>query len=292
MILVGAAVKKSGKNATIRKCKKGESYDQLRRRYRRDHDILLKSKEEIHGMRKAGHLAAQILEKLCSFTKEGVTTGQINELAMQLHKEAGAIPAPLGYGDPPFPKGICTSLNEVICHGIPDDHPLQDGDILNIDVTSILDGYYGDCSQMVKIGNVVGDRALVVEVAHECLKRATEVLRPGVQMKEIANAIEPYARSRGCSTVHQFVGHGVGVRFHEGPQIAHSLNQCQIKMVPGMTFTIEPMINAGARKAIIDKTDQWTARTIDNLPSAQWEYTFLITEEGYEILTPWKRISF
>jgi methionyl aminopeptidase len=160
---------------------------------------------------------------------------------------------------------------------------------MNIDVTCILNGYYGDCSQMVMIGKVSKERALVVDVAYECLMRSAEVLRPGALICEISQAIEPYARTRGCSTVHQFVGHGVGVDFHEGPQILHSSNNSRIEMVPGMTFTIEPMINAGSRNAVIDKSDGWTARTTDGRPSAQWEHTFLITDQGCEILTPWTK---
>lgn len=253
------------------------------------HGIILKNKEQIAGIRSAGALAASILEKLCDHAKAGVTTLELDQMAAKLHKEAGAIAAPLNYGQPPFPKNICTSINEVICHGIPEKRALLEGDIVNIDVTCIYKGYYGDCSKMVVIGNTSAERQLVVDVAYECLMRSIAVLKPGLPISAIGEAIESYATSKGCSVVNQFVGHGVGVEFHEGPQIPHYRNRLSIPLTPGMTFTIEPMINAGVREAVIDPSDQWTASTQDGKASAQWEHTLLITEEGYEILTPWKR---
>lgn len=261
----------------------------LKEEYFHKHHILIKDEEQIAGIRAASHLASQILEATCAKAKAGITTQELNQFAHQLHLEAGAIPAPLHYGYPPFPKSICTSLNEVVCHGIPDARPLQDGDIVNIDVTSILNGFYGDCSKMVCIGNVSPERQLVVDVAYECLMRSIAELKPGVAISQIGNTIEAYATAHGCSVVDQFVGHGVGVGFHEGPQIPHFRNSSKILLVPGMTFTIEPMINAGVRSATIDPSDRWTARTDDGKASAQWEHTILITQEGFEILTPWKR---
>ncbi len=204
--------------------------------YKKNFGILIKTPEQVNGIRRAGHLAAAILNELCKKAKAGVTTLELDELSKQLHKEAGAIPAPLGYGTPPFPKSICTSLNEVICHGIPDNRPLQEGDILNIDVTSILDGYYGDCSRMVMIGEVSPERRLVTEVSRECLNRSISILKPGVMISEIGEAIESYAHSKKCSVVQMFVGHGVGVEFHEGPQIPHCRNKLHIPLVEGMTF--------------------------------------------------------
>lgn len=259
----------------------------LKSRYLKSYGILLKNPEQIDGIRKAGHLAASILNTLCEAAKAGVTTNELNALADKLHKEAGATPAPLGYGDPPFPKSICTSLNEVICHGIPSDVPLKEGDILNIDVTSILNGYYGDCSKMVAIGAISEEKQRVYDVSYECLKRSTALLKPGIFVYEIGEVIEDYATSQGCSVVNQFVGHGVGVSFHEAPQIPHHYNKVGIQLVEGMIFTIEPMINAGVRSAVIDPKDDWTARTGDLRASAQWEYTLLITQNGHEILTPW-----
>ncbi|MBX9924225.1 MAG: methionyl aminopeptidase [Rhabdochlamydiaceae bacterium] len=256
-------------------------------RYLKSYGILLKNKPQIEGIRKAGHLAAQILDKICKQANVGVTTNELNTLAEKLHKEAGATAAPLGYGSPPFPKSICTSLNEVICHGIPDNRPLQEGDLLNIDVTCILDGYYGDCSRMVAIGKLSEEKQRVFTTSLECLQKATAICKPGVLICEIGKAIEDHAAEKHCSVVNQFVGHGVGVGFHEAPQVPHHYNRMAIPLVEGMTFTIEPMINAGVRGAIIDPKDHWTARTADLKPSAQWEYTLLITEKGHEILTPW-----
>jgi methionyl aminopeptidase len=261
----------------------------LKEVYFRKHHILIKNDKQIEGIRRAGHLAAEILTALCAMAKEGVTTLELNDYANRLHEEAGAIPAPLHYGEPPYPKSICTSVNEVICHGIPEKRALKSGDILNIDVTSILNGFYGDCSQMVMIGNVSPESQRVVDVSYECLMRSIATLKPGVPVSQIGETISSYAEAQDCSVVHQFVGHGVGVEFHEGPQIPHYRNSLNILLIPGMTFTIEPMINAGAAEAIIDPHDQWTARTLDGKPSAQWEHTLLITETGYEILTPWQR---
>lgn len=253
--------------------------------YKKRYGILLKTPEQIAGIRRSSKLAAKILDETCKQAVEGVTTSFLNDFAHDLHLQAGAIPAPLGYGSPPYPKSVCISLNEVICHGIADDRPLQEGDILNIDVSCILDGYYGDCSRMVTIGRVNEKKKLVVEVAYECLMRSIAILKPTLFLSEIGEVIESYALAHGCSVVNQFVGHGVGIFFHEPPQVAHHYNSMDIPLVAGMTFTIEPMINAGVREAIIDPKDHWTARTADGEPSAQWEHTILITETGHEILT-------
>jgi methionyl aminopeptidase len=260
-------------------------FKMLAQSYKKKYGIFLKTPAQIQGIRNACHLAATILKKTCEMAKEGVTTNELNTFAEELHKKAGAIPASLGYGEPPFPKGICTSLNEVICHGIPDDRPLQKGDILNIDVACILNGYYGDCSAMVMIGPVDEEKKRVVEVSKECLRKAIEILKPGVLVSDIGQVIEDYARAHKCSVVNQFVAHGVGLEFHEPPQIPHHYNNLSIPLAEGMTFTIEPMINAGVRSGVIDPVDQWTARTSDGKPSAQWEHTVLITKEGHEILT-------
>jgi methionyl aminopeptidase len=266
-----------------------EDPEALRRYYRKEFDVILKTPEQIEGIRRSCALAAKILDAVCAKAKAGVTTQALNDYAVELHEQAGAIPAPLGYGRPPFPRAICTSINEVICHGIPNEKPLKDGDIVNIDVTCILDGYYGDCSRMVVIGKTTPERRLVVDVAYECLMRSAAVLKPGAYVSDIGTAIEDYASTKGCSVVNQFVGHGVGVDFHEGPQVPHCYNEMHIPLAAGMTFTIEPMINAGVREGAIDKKDQWTARTLDGKPSGQWEHTFLITDDGYEILTPWTK---
>jgi methionyl aminopeptidase len=263
--------------------------EELRSLYMRKHHIILKNEKQIAGIRKACQLTSQILDKTCQMAQEGITTQELNDFAHKLHLDAGAQPAPLNYGDPPFPKSICTSINEVICHGIPDKTQLRNGDIVNIDLSCILNGYYGDCSRMVMIGDVNPDKRLVVDVAYECLMRSIAVLKPGEPISIIGDIIEPYAKANGCSVVRQFVGHGIGLEFHEGPQVPHNKNAIGILLVPGMTFTIEPMINRGIYEAVVDNDDQWTARTKDGKPSAQWEHTVLITETGHEILTPWKR---
>jgi len=254
--------------------------------YLKKYGIILKNDEQIEGIRRACHCAAYILNQLCIHAQAGITTDELNNLADHLHKELGAIPAPLGYGTPPFPKSICTSLNDVICHGIPDSTVLKKGDIMNIDVSCILNGYYGDCSRMVIIGEINEEKKRVTDVSYECLMRSIEILKPGVLVMEIGNVIETYARAHHCSVVNQFVGHGIGLQFHEPPQVPHHFNHLKIPLAEGMTFTIEPMINAGVRTAIIDPNDQWTARTADGKPSAQWEHTVLITKDSHEILTP------
>ncbi len=257
--------------------------------YAKAYGILLKNETQIEGIRKAGHLAAYILTETAKKAQLGVTTNELNDFAVSLHKEAGATAAPLGYGHYPFPKSICTSLNEVICHGIPDNRPLEEGDILNIDVTCILNGYYGDCSRMVTIGKINEEKQRVVDVSYECLMRSMAILKPGIPLNAIGKVIEDYATEKKCSVVNQFVAHGVGVDFHEEPQIPHHYNSVAIPLAEGMTFTIEPMINAGVRLGKIDPKDHWTARTLDGKPSAQWEHTLLITASGYEILTPWSQ---
>lgn len=259
--------------------------------YFRKYEILLKNEEQIEGIRKACQLTSQLLDSTCSMAQEGITTLELNDFAHKLHMDAGAIPAPLHYGHPPFPKSICTSLNEVICHGIPDNTKLRNGDIVNIDLSCIYKGYYGDCSRMVVIGDTSPERQLVVDVSYDCLMMSIAPLKPGLPISIIGDTIEKYATSRGCSVVNQFVGHGVGIEFHEAPQVPHHRNAINIPLAPGMTFTIEPMINAGVREAVIDPNDKWTARTRDRKASAQWEHTILITETGHEILTPWKRFN-
>lgn len=257
----------------------------LAHKYLMQYGIGLKTEEQIEGIRRACKLTAKILDMACRMAKAGVTTNEINDFVEETTRKAGAISAPLGYGKPPYSKSICTSLNEVICHGIPDNRPLIEGDIVNIDVSCILDEYYGDCSRMVMIGKVSEEKKRVVEVSYECLMRSIAILKPGVPLYEIGNVIETFATEHGCSVVDQFVGHGVGVRFHEPPQVPHHYNKVDIPLAPGMTFTIEPMINAGVRTAVIDEEDGWTARTADGKPSAQWEHTVLITPTGHEILT-------
>ena len=265
----------------------GESFEALARRYKKQWGILLKTPEQIDGIRRANHLTAKILVEVAACAVEGVTTNELDRMAFEKIVAAGAISASLGYGRPPFPKTLCTSLNEVVCHGIPDDRPLRSGDILNIDNALILNGYFGDCSKMVAIGPVSSDKKKVFDVSLASLKAAAAILRPGLLISEIGEAISAVAERAGCSVVTQFVGHGVGLQYHEPPQVPHCRNTSRIPIVAGMTFTIEPMINFGTVDLIIDPVDHWTARTADGAPSAQWEHTFLITKNGAEILTPW-----
>ncbi len=263
----------------------GAVAEQLRERYQLQYGIHLKTAEEIEGVRKACRLTADVLKAVCEKATAGVTTEELDDLAAKLAVEAEATSAALGYGDPPFAKSICTSLNEVICHGIPEKRELVDGDIMNVDISLVVNGFIGDCSQMVVIGKTTPERQLVVDVSRECLDQAIAVCRPGATINEIGEAIEAHAETKGCSVVYQFVAHGVGCEFHEPPQIPHGRNDVRIPMAPGMIFTIEPMINAGVPEAVIDPIDQWTARTADGKASAQWEHTLLITEAGVEILT-------
>jgi len=260
----------------------------IAKKYRKQWGILLKNPDQIQKIRKACHLTASILDEVADRAKEGVTTNALNIFAQEKIIAAGASPASLGYGVPPFPKTLCTSLNEVVCHGIPDDRPLTLGDIVNIDLALIYEGYFGDCSKMVAIGPVSKEKKLVFDVAHQCLNAAISQLRPGLLLSEIGETIQHIADKHNCGVVSQFVGHGVGLRYHEPPQVPHCRNMLHIPLTPGMIFTIEPMINFGTPEAIIDPSDHWTARTADGEPSAQWEHTILITETSCEILTPWK----
>lgn len=257
----------------------------LKTHYFKQYQIILKTPEQIEGIRRSCRLASSVLKELTAMAKAGVTTNALDAHAAHLIKQAGAKAAPLGYGHPPFPKSICTSLNDVICHGIPDDVPLVEGDFLNIDVTTILDGYYGDCSAMVAIGALSEEKRRVMETSYEALMEACAILKPGIKLHEIGDVIERLAAKHHCSVVNEFVGHGVGVQFHEAPQVPHHRNHMQIPLVAGMTFTIEPMINGGQRRSVIDESNGWVARTIDGSMSAQWEHTVLITEEGHELLT-------
>ncbi|MEI8114283.1 MAG: type I methionyl aminopeptidase [Bacteroidia bacterium] len=247
--------------------------------------IIIKTPEQIEGIRKSSKLAGQTLEYITEFVKEGVSTGFLDQKIEAYMRENGAIPATLGYSG--YPKSSCISLNEVVCHGIPSENIiLKNGDILNIDVTTILDGYFGDTSKMYTIGEVSPIALELIEVTKHCLDLGIQQVKPGNQFGNIGFAIGKYIKSRGFSVVYEFCGHGVGIKFHEEPQIDHSSRRnTGPYMKPGMTFTIEPMINEGRPGTVVDKVDKWTARTVDNKLSAQFEHTILITETGYEVLT-------
>lgn len=262
-----------------------QTWDALRRFYASQYNIILKDSDQIAKIRNACQVTAKILLQLCKSAKAGVTTEELDILSRELHKQYDAIPAPLNYGSPPFPKTICTSLNDVICHGIPNNDPLKPGDILNIDVSCIVDGFYGDCSRMVIIEETTPLKQQVCQASLESLNAAIAILKPGLPLYKLGDVIEDCANRYGFSVVDQFVGHGVGLSFHEDPYVPHHKNNCEIPLAEGMIFTIEPMINAGKKDGFIDPKNHWEARTCDHSPSAQWEHTVLITKTGYEVLT-------
>ncbi|MDJ0713084.1 MAG: type I methionyl aminopeptidase [Prochloraceae cyanobacterium] len=246
--------------------------------------ITLLSKREIEKMRQAGRLAAQLLDYLAPMVTPGVSTLEINDEAERWTQEKGAKSAPLGYNG--FPKSICTSINEVICHGIPNaEEILRDGDIINIDVTPILDGYHGDTSRTFFVGTPSPVAKKLVEVTEECLTRGIAEVKPGARVGDIGAAIQEYAEANGFSVVRDFVGHGINRIFHTAPQIPHYGKRGKGKRLrEGMVFTIEPMINEGTWEATV-LNDGWTAITKDRKLSAQFEHTIAVTESGVEILT-------
>lgn len=247
--------------------------------------ILIKNEEQIDGIRKSSKLAGDLLIYIADFVKEGVSTGYLDELIHNYTIEHGAIPATLNYSG--FPKSCCISLNDVICHGIPSpDVILKNGDIVNIDVTTILNGYFGDTSKMFTIGEVSETAQKLVDATKHCLNLGIQQVRPGNNIGNIGYVISRYATAQGFSVVYEFCGHGVGVEFHEDPQIDHaSRKNSGPVMKPGMIFTIEPMINEGRPRVKVDEIDGWTARTIDQKLSAQFEHTILVTATGFEVLT-------
>jgi len=245
---------------------------------------VIKTPAEIEKMRIAGRLAADVLEMIVPYVKEGVTTQELDTICHNYIVDVQeAIPAPLNYHG--FPKSICTSVNQVICHGIPNEKPLKDGDIINIDITVIKDGYHGDTSKMFYIGtpNVQGKR--LSEVAQESLYLAIKMVKPGARLGDIGAAIQKHAESFKYSIVREYCGHGIGAGFHEEPQVMHygKVGTGEV-LKAGMCFTIEPMVNAGKRQCKVLK-DNWTVITKDRSLSAQWEHTLLVTDNGVEILT-------
>jgi methionyl aminopeptidase len=251
--------------------------------------IEIKTSEDIAAMRLAGRLAAEVLDYIAPFVKPGVTTGELDRLCHDyMVNVQGTVPAPLNYAPPgyrPFPKSICTSVNHQVCHGIPGDKVLKNGDIVNIDVTVIKDGYHGDTSRMFLVGQPSVAARRLCEVTFECMWLGIEQVRPGATVGDIGHAIQRHAESMGYSVVREFCGHGIGKRFHEEPQILHyGRPGTGERLQAGMIFTVEPMINAG-RREVRDLADGWTIVTKDHSLSAQWEHTVLVTDDGYEILT-------
>ncbi|WP_196157221.1 type I methionyl aminopeptidase [Reinekea sp. G2M2-21] len=256
--------------------------------------VTIKSAEEIEKMRVAGRLAAEVLEMIEPHVVPGVTTGELDRICHDYIVDVQkGTPAPLNYGNPPFPKSICTSVNHVICHGIPsDDKVLKKGDVVNIDVTVIKDGYHGDTSKMYYVGEVPAHIDRLCKVTQECLYKAIDIVKPGTTLGDIGNIIQKHAEANHYSVVREFCGHGIGAVFHEEPQVLHyGKPGVGMALQEGMTFTIEPMINQGKPQCKI-LGDQWTVVTKDRKASAQWEHTLLVTATGVEVLTARKEESF
>ncbi|MFN2309479.1 MAG: type I methionyl aminopeptidase [Gammaproteobacteria bacterium] len=246
--------------------------------------VTIKSPAEIEKMRVAGRLAAQVLQMIRPYVKAGVSTGELDRICHDyIVGELDAIPAPLNYRG--FPRSICTSLNHQVCHGIPGEKLLKHGDILNIDITVIKDGYHGDTSRMFMLGEPSVQAKRVVKICYESMRIGIEMVRPGVRLGDIGHAIQNHAEAAHFTVVQEYCGHGIGRGFHEDPQVLHyGQPGTGMELVPGMTFTIEPMINAGKRHTKL-LPDGWTVVTKDHSLSAQWEHTVLVTETGFEVLT-------
>ena len=246
--------------------------------------VTLKTAEDIAGMRVAGKLAADVLEMIAEHVKPGVTTEALDRICHDYIVDVQkAIPAPLNYKG--FPKSICTSINHVVCHGIPGDKPLKDGDVLNIDVTVIKDGYHGDTSKMFMVGKVPEWAQRLAQVTQECMYKGIQLVKPGARLGDIGEVIQKHAEKNGFSVVREYCGHGIGAVFHEEPQVLHyGRAGTGMELQEGMTFTIEPMINQGRPETRL-LGDGWTAITKDRKLSAQWEHTLLVTDTGYEIFT-------
>lgn len=245
---------------------------------------LIKTKEEIEGIKASARINMEILDYVAEHIKPGVTTEEIDRWVYDITIKNGAIPAPLDYEG--FPKSVCTSINHVVCHGIPSPNVvLKDGDIVNVDVSTILDGYFSDSSRMFCIGEVSEEKKRLVEVARESIRVGLEQVKPWGFLGDMGQAIHDFVRENGYTVVREIGGHGIGLEFHEEPWVSYvSKKGTEMLMVPGMVFTIEPMINMGAQEIYIDEEDGWTVYTEDGKPSAQWEIQLAVTEDGYEIL--------
>lgn len=247
---------------------------------------LIKTQEQIEGIRRSGVINTGVLDLVAQEIRPGMTTLEIDKLVYDYTVGHGAIPAPLNYEG--FPKSVCTSINEVVCHGIPSEFDvLEEGDIVNVDVSTILDGYYSDASRMFVVGGkTTPQKQKLVDVARECLEIGMQAAQPYGFVGDIGHAIAQHAHKNGFSVVRDLCGHGVGLEFHEEPEVLHyGKKRTGMLLVPSMVFTIEPMINMGDWRVFVDEEDGWTVVTEDELPSAQWEHTFVMTEHGLEILT-------
>lgn len=246
---------------------------------------MIKTDEQIAKIKESAKINTAILDEVSKNIKEGMTTEEINTIVHEFTIDHGAIPAPLGFCG--YPKSVCTSINDQICHGIPSEKDiLKEGDIVNVDVSTILDGYYSDASRMFEIGKVSEEADKLVRVTKECMEMAIEKVKPWIPMGIIGSTIQEHAHKNGYTVVREFGGHGIGLDFHEDPFVFHYGKQNEgVLMVPGMMFTIEPMINQGGYKLFIDQDNGWTSYTDDGKLSAQWENMILVTEDGCEILT-------
>lgn len=246
--------------------------------------ITIKNEEDIARMRVAGRLAARVLNMIEPHVRAGVTTGELDEICHRyIVEDLDAIPAPLNYRG--FPKSVCTSVNHVVCHGIPGDKKLKSGDIINIDITVIKDGFHGDTSRMFSVGKPSIQAERLCRVTRECMYKGIDIVRPGTRLGDIGHVIQSHAEEHHFSIVREYCGHGIGREFHEEPQVLHyGRPGTGLALEKGMTFTIEPMVNAGARETRV-LSDNWTVVTRDHSLSAQWEHTILVTDDGHEILT-------
>jgi methionyl aminopeptidase len=255
--------------------------------------VTIKTASDIAMMREAGRLAAEVLEMIGPHVVPGVSTGELDRICHDyIVNVQKAIPAPLNYNG--FPKSICTSINHVVCHGIPsDDKVLKDGDIVNIDITVLKDGFHGDTSKMFAIGNIPAHAEKLIRITQECLYKGIALVRPGARLGDIGHVIQQHAESNNFSVVREYCGHGIGRIFHEDPQVLHfGQPGTGFELAEGMTFTIEPMINAGMRHTKLSRSDGWTVTTRDRRLSAQWEHTLAVTSDGCEILTKRKEETF
>jgi methionyl aminopeptidase len=246
--------------------------------------VPIKTADEIEKMRVAGRLAGDVLQMIRPHVKAGITTGELDSICHDyIVNVQQAVPAPLNYRG--FPKSICTSVNHVVCHGIPGDKRLKKGDAVNIDITVIKDGYHGDTSKMFFVGEPTVASARLARISHECMKVGIDMVKPGIRLGDIGHAIQQHAESQHCSIVREYCGHGIGREFHEDPQVLHyGKPGTGMTLEPGMTFTIEPMVNAGKRYTKL-LPDGWTVVTKDHSLSTQWEHTILVTDSGHEVLT-------
>lgn len=245
---------------------------------------LIKTPEQIEKIKESAKINIAILDYVAEHIQEGVTTQEIDNWVAKITKEAGAVAAPLGYEG--FPKSVCTSINEQVCHGIPsEDVALKNGDIINVDVSTILDGYYSDSSRMFCIGQVSPEKQKLVDVTRECVEKGLAKVKPWGYLGDMSQAVHEHAQANGYSVVREIGGHGIGLDFHEDPWVGY-IQQAGTGMllVPGMMFTIEPMINMGSYEIYVDDSDGWSVYTEDGLPSAQWEIMVLVTENGYEVI--------